>query len=45
MHGEDLVLEKYFKEIDNGFYVDLGCYHPVQHNNTILLYPSRNIHH
>ena len=38
MHGEDLAVEKYFKEIDNGFYVDLGCYHPVQHNNTILLY-------
>ena len=38
MHGEDLVVEKYFKEIDNGFYVDLGCYHPIQHNNTMLLY-------
>ena len=38
MHGEDLVVEKYFKEIDNGFYVDLGCYHPLQHNNTNLLY-------
>ena len=38
MHGEDLVLEKYFKEIDNGFYVDIGCYHPIQYNNTILLY-------
>ena len=38
MHGEDLAVEKYFKEIDNGFYVDLGCYHPIQYNNTILLY-------
>ena len=38
MHGEDLVVEKYFKGIDNGFYVDLGCYHPIQYNNTILLY-------
>ena len=38
MHGEDLAVEKYFKEIDNGFYVDIGCYHPIQYNNTILLY-------
>ena len=38
MHGEDLAVEKYFEEIDNGFYVDLGCYHPIQHNNTMLLY-------
>ena len=38
MHGEDLVVEKYFNEIDNGFYVDLGCYHPIKHNNTMLLY-------
>ena len=38
MHGEDLVVEKYFKETVNGFYVDLGCYHPIKHNNTMLLY-------
>ena len=38
MQGEDLTVEKYFKEIDNGFYVDIGCYHPIQYNNTILLY-------
>tara|TARA_B100001750_G_scaffold169067_1_gene137476 strand:+ start:67 stop:774 length:708 start_codon:yes stop_codon:yes gene_type:complete len=38
MHGEDLVVEKYFKDVVNGFYVDLGCYHPVQNNNTMLLY-------
>ena len=38
MHGEDLVVEKYFKEIVNGFYVDLGCYHPIKLNNTMLLY-------
>ena len=38
MDGVDLVVEKYFKETVNGFYVDLGCYHPIQHNNTMLLY-------
>jgi len=37
MHGEDLVIERYFKEVDNGFYVDVGCYHPIQYNNTVLL--------
>ncbi|SVD76512.1 uncharacterized protein METZ01_LOCUS429366, partial [marine metagenome] len=38
MHGEDLVIEKYFKDVVSGFYVDLGSYHPVQNNNTMLLY-------
>jgi hypothetical protein len=38
MDGVDLVVEKYFKETVNGFYVDLGCYHPIKHNNTMLLY-------
>ena len=38
MHGEDLVVEKYFKDVVNGFYVDLGCYHPIKLNNTMLLY-------
>jgi len=38
MHGEDLIVKKYFKDKTNGFYVDLGCYHPVQNNNTLLLY-------
>ena len=37
-YGEDLAVEKYLEEIDNGFYVDLGCFHPIQYNNTILLY-------
>ena len=38
MYCEDLIVKKYFEEKFNGFYVDLGCYHPVQHNNTMLLY-------
>ena len=38
IHGEDLVLEKYFKEIDNGFYVDIGCYHPIKGSLTYYLY-------
>jgi hypothetical protein len=35
--GEDLILEKYLKK-KNGFYVDIGCYHPYHGNNTYLLH-------
>ena len=35
---EDLFLQKYFKDINDGFYVDIGCYHPVKYSNTALLY-------
>ena len=40
MHGEDLIIQKYFKDKKNGLYVDLGCYHPIQYNNTLLLYQN-----
>lgn len=35
--GEDLVLLNYLKE-PQGFYVDVGAYHPVQFSNTYLLH-------
>jgi len=35
--GEDLILEKFLKK-KNGFYVDIGCYHPYEGSNTYLLY-------
>ena len=38
MDKEDLVIEGYFKNKNKGFYVDVGCYHPLQRNNTMLLY-------
>jgi len=38
MDGEDLEIKKHFENINNGFYVDVGCYHPIQNNNTMLLY-------
>ena len=38
MDGEDLEIVKYFENLDNGFYVDVGCYHPIEMNNTYLLY-------
>ncbi len=38
MYGEDLIIEKFFKKKQKGFYVDVGCYHPLDGNNTYLLY-------
>ena len=34
----DLILEHIFKDKNNGFYVDVGCQHPIKNNNTYLLY-------
>ena len=38
MDGEDLVIADYFQNKQKGFYVDVGCYHPIHRNNTFLLY-------
>ena len=38
MDNEDTAVLEYFKEKKNGFYVDVGCYHPIHRNNTYLLY-------
>jgi len=38
MDGEDVVISDYFKNRKKGFYVDIGCYHPIHRNNTFLLY-------
>tara|TARA_B100000029_G_scaffold173684_1_gene170326 strand:+ start:774 stop:1448 length:675 start_codon:yes stop_codon:yes gene_type:complete len=38
MDGEDIEISKYFKNKENGFYVDVGSYHPIERNNTMLLY-------
>jgi len=37
MLGEDLVVSNFFKNKNNGNYVDVGCYHPIDGNNTYLL--------
>ena len=37
MDGEDLFIIDYFKDRKLGFYVDVGCYHPIDGNNTYLL--------
>ena len=38
MFGEDEFIKNYFKNKLNGFYIDVGCYHPLDGNNTHLLY-------
>ena len=38
MFGEDKFITNYFKKKTNGFYIDVGCYHPYNGNNTKLLY-------
>ena len=38
MDGEDLFIAKYFKNKQSGFYIDVGCYHPIHRNNTHLLH-------
>ena len=37
MEEEDLIILNYFKDINDGYYVDVGCYHPVHLSNTFLL--------
>ena len=38
MDGEDVVISNYFKDKEKGFYIDIGCYHPIHRNNTFLLF-------
>ena len=35
---EDMIISKELKNIKKGFYIDVGCYHPIEINNTALLY-------
>ena len=35
--GIDVVLENIFRNKKNGFYIDVGCQHPIKNNNTYLL--------
>lgn len=37
-HGEDLMIDKIFKNKKNGFYIDIGANDPVALNNTKRLY-------
>ncbi|MEZ4873252.1 MAG: FkbM family methyltransferase [Bdellovibrionales bacterium] len=40
--GEDVFLRKYFNYKSNGFFVDIGAFHPVQFSNTYALYKTKN---
>ena len=40
MDGEDLAINKYVGKTQKGFYVDIGAHHPIQRNNTYLLFKS-----
>jgi len=37
-YGEDVFLDAYFPNVNKGFYIDVGAYHPRQCSNTYLLY-------
>ena len=37
-YQEDLFIKEFFKNKNDGFYVDVGCYHPLKYSNTALLY-------
>ena len=41
MEGEDLELLRITKNINQGFYVDAGCYHPLHLSNTFLLHKKK----
>tara|TARA_B100000945_G_C20412282_1_gene613235 strand:+ start:948 stop:1640 length:693 start_codon:yes stop_codon:yes gene_type:complete len=34
----DLVIDRLLKNKKKGFYIDIGCNHPIKYNNTFLLY-------
>jgi len=34
----DLIIDYLLKHIEKGFYIDLGCNHPIKYNNTYLLH-------
>ena len=36
--GEDLFIDSFFKNKDNGIYLDIGCFHPYMYSNTCLLH-------
>ena len=36
--GEDKFISKFFENKSLGFYVDIGCFHPIRYSNTCLLF-------
>jgi FkbM family methyltransferase len=37
-NGEDVIIRSLFNHKKNGFYVDVGCYHPIKASLTYMLY-------
>lgn len=36
--GVDIIIKNIFRNISKGFYVDVGCQHPIKNNNTYMLH-------
>ena len=36
--GEDQILSQFFYGVDNGFFLDIGAYHPIKYSNTYKFY-------
>lgn len=36
--GEDVLVDCHFKRISNGYYLDIGCFHPIWASNTHLFH-------
>ncbi len=36
--GEDIVIDRFFKNKKHGFYIDIGAHHPVRYSNTYKFY-------
>ena len=39
-NNEEIILSEIFSNVNNGFYVDVGCHHPRRFSNTALLYKN-----
>ncbi|MBM2816798.1 MAG: FkbM family methyltransferase [Ignavibacteria bacterium] len=42
--GEDLILKQYFGEKTDGFFIDIGAFHPLILSNTYYFYSLKNWH-
>ena len=36
--GEDVFINEYFKKLEKGIYLDIGCFNPFMYSNTCLLF-------
>ncbi len=36
--GEDIIIQNFFCDLKDGFYVDAGCHEPIKWSNTFKLY-------